>query len=241
MVLRHHHPADAPAGHREVFRERIDDIDIVGKFQRAHPARAVMQAVVDFIRDQADAALLRRRHQCAQCLVVEHRAGRVAGAGHHQPGKTVGQIARHRLEPVRRRGLDAHRGEAKRREDLAIGGIAGIAEPHPVATVEQGGESEDEGPRRAGGDHNAGRVEIDAIPVGIEPGDPGAQLRQAEGNGVAQRPGLHRACQRRPRGGRRRGAGLTHFHVDDVAPRRLGGPRRLHHVHHNEGINLGTP
>ena len=32
--LRHHHPADPPAGHREVLRERVDHIDLVRDLER---------------------------------------------------------------------------------------------------------------------------------------------------------------------------------------------------------------
>ena len=53
--LRHHHPADAPAGHREVLGEGVDDVDLVADLQRRDRAGAVVQAVVDLVGDEADA------------------------------------------------------------------------------------------------------------------------------------------------------------------------------------------
>ena len=60
----------------------------------------------------------------------------------------------------------------------------------------------------------------------------------AERHGIAERPAPHRLRDGGTRQRRRRGAGLADLHVDDRAPARLIRPRRLHHVHHDEGIDL---
>ena len=81
-------------------------------------------------------------------------------------------------------------------------------------------------------------VEIEPVPVPVEPRDPRPERGKAERHGIAERAGRHRPRHRLPRYGGRRRAGLADLHVDDRAPRRLRGPRRLHDVHHNEGIDL---
>ena len=69
-----------------------------------------------------------------------------------------------RDRPARRlRGLDQHRLAAERREDVAIGRIAGHRDRDAVAGLEQREEGQDEPGRRAGGDDDARRVDLDAV------------------------------------------------------------------------------
>ena len=53
----HHHPADAPAGHREVLREGVDDVDLVGDLEGRDGAAAVLDAVVDLVGDEGEVEL----------------------------------------------------------------------------------------------------------------------------------------------------------------------------------------
>src|SRR5262245_9326167 len=48
--LRHHHPSDAPAGHAEIFRERVDDHGIVGHARGGFRREGVVEAVIDLVR-----------------------------------------------------------------------------------------------------------------------------------------------------------------------------------------------
>ena len=173
--------------------------------------------------------------------MAQHRARRIARRGQHETGEVVRQVRRHRLVAVLGARLDAHRHEVERAQDLAVGGIARVAHADPVAGVEQRREGEQESARRARRDHHPGRVEIDAIGLAVVPGDPGPQRRQAEGDGVAERVGFHCPRDGLPRAGRRRRAGLSDLHVDDVPARFLGGARGLHHVHHDERLHLRSP
>lgn len=74
--------------------------------------------------------------------------------------------------------------------------------------------------------------------AGIEGRDGRAQLGQAEGDGIAHRAGLERAGDGGAGMGGGGRAGLAHLHVDDVAPPGLGQTGGLHHIHHDEGIDI---
>jgi hypothetical protein len=138
-------------------------------------------------------------------------------------------------------GDDGHRLLAQRRQDVAIAGIARRRQSHPGAHVEQGEERQYEAGGGAGGYNHALRFHADAVPLGVVAGDPLAQGRQTEGDGISQRLALQRlrhAGQCRPR---RRGAGLAHLHVDDAVPLGLALGGGLHHIHHDERRDGAAP
>ena len=56
-------------------------------------------------------------------------------------------------------GVDQHRLAAERGEDVPVRRIAGIGERHPVARLEQRQKRQDETAGRAGGHHDARRIE----------------------------------------------------------------------------------
>ena len=64
---------------------------------------------------------------------------------------------------VGRRGLDQHRLAAERREDMAIGRIARHRDRDAIARIEQREERQDESGRRAGGDDDARRIDLDGV------------------------------------------------------------------------------
>ena len=68
-------------------------------------------------------------------------------------------------------------------------------------------------------------------------GDALFQLGQAKGHGISQRIGQI-GDQPVPGRLRRTGARLADLHMDDVTARRLGLTRGLHHIHHDERINI---
>ena len=65
---RHDHPADAPAGHAEVFRERVDDHGVVRHAQRGFRGHRVVEAVIDLVGDEADALLVGDANQVGERL-----------------------------------------------------------------------------------------------------------------------------------------------------------------------------
>ena len=236
--LGHHHPADPPAGHREVLREGVDDVDLVRDSERRDRPAAVLDAVVDLVRDEGEAALLGPADQRGE--VGRATASSPSGSPGSRRGRRrdrPSRSLRHRLVAVLEPGLDADGLEIERLQDVAVARIAGIADRHPVAALEEAGEGEDERRRRARRHHHPARIEVDAVPVAVEPGDPRPQLREAERDGIAERPRRHRRGEGRPRGGGRRRPRLADLHVDDRPAPRLLGPRGLHHVHHNERID----
>ena len=238
MILGHHHPADPPAGHAEILGERVDHIDVIADLQRRDGPVGVMQAMVNLIRDKADPARGRRLDQGSQCRPVQHRAGRIAGRGHDQPAQIQSrQIRRHRLQAVRLPAGDPHRHQIQRLQDLAVRRITRLAQPDPVPAIKQRGERQQKRARRPRGHNDPRRIKLHPIPAPVEPGDPGPQRRQAQRHRIAQ----GRVQCRRHRGpcpGRRPGSGLADFHMNDMTARSFGGPCRLDHIHHNEGIHL---
>ena len=54
-TLRHDHPADAPAGHAVVFRERVDHDRVVVGRQRRRRRRGVGEAMIDLVGDEPQA------------------------------------------------------------------------------------------------------------------------------------------------------------------------------------------
>ena len=91
--IRHHHPADAPAGHAEVFRERIDDHRMVGELRRGLGRERIVEPVIDLVGDEADALAFRRGDQLGERLGPHHGAGRI--------GRACDQHALERRAPVR--------------------------------------------------------------------------------------------------------------------------------------------
>ena len=242
---RNHHPADAPAGHREIFREAVDHDHVIGDLQRRHRARAVFDAVIDLVGDEGRAEALAFLHQRGHRGAVEHGSGRVRRAcGEHAvepPGPPrVGQQPRVGLKPRARVGGQAHRLKVQRPENVAIRRIAGVGDRHPRARVEQREKRQQEGAGGPGGDRDPLRRDAQPVALGVAAGDAFAQGRQAQRHGVAERPGVHRGARGLDGAARRRGSGLADLHVDDVGARRLPRARRLHHRHDNERIDRAT-
>ena len=81
--------------------------------------------------------------------------------------------------------LDQHRLEAERRQDVAVGGIAGRGERDPVARLEGGEKRQLKRRRGAGRDDDLGGLDRDAVLFAVMPGDRLAQGRDAERVGIA--------------------------------------------------------
>ena len=124
-IFGHHHPADSPAGHREVFREAVDRHRPVGEAERGIGRGFVGDAVIDLVGDQADAALGAVARERGERGAVEHRPGGIGGARDDQPVEAalgVEQRGR-RLEPGLRPGRDADRLDAERGKDVPVGRV----------------------------------------------------------------------------------------------------------------------
>ena len=76
--LGQHQPAQAPAGHAEVFREAVDRDDVVAVHQRAvAEALVVAQAEIDLVDDREAAACANRADDAAHLVRIDRGAGRV--------------------------------------------------------------------------------------------------------------------------------------------------------------------
>ncbi len=199
--------------------------------------------MVDLVRDQPDAARLAGLAQRPHAGLVDHRARRVRGAGEDQPVEPsvdlVQQLGR-RLEAVLQVGLQPHRLQAQRAQDVAVGGIAGRRQRDPVAGIEGGEEGHDEAGGGAVGDHHPLGVDAHAVqrPVGL--GQAPAQLGQAGGVGIAQLLRIDGALGGLARGAWGAVAGLADLEVQDVAAGRRALVGGAQHVHDDEGIDLAA-
>ena len=80
QLRRQHHPAHPPAGHAEIFGERVDDHDVVRQPRGGLGRKGIVEAVIDLIGDEADALALCGRQQISERRRRHHGAGRVGGA-----------------------------------------------------------------------------------------------------------------------------------------------------------------
>ena len=126
-------------------------------------------------------------------------------------------------------------------QHLAVAGIARLADGDAVPDVEAGEEGQHAGRRRAGGHRHPGRIDLEVIATPIQRGDSPAQGIDPVGVGVAQRICAVERGVGGGEGGRRQARRrLADLQVQDLVSGRSvfpGGPDHLHHV---EGIDLGS-
>jgi hypothetical protein len=124
---------------------------------------------------------------------------------------------------------------AQRREDVAVAGVAGAGHGDAIADVEGGEERQQEAARRSRGHDDLRGVDREPVGVAVVGRDAGAQLRDAERDGVAEDVTLQGSGRSRADGPGRRGRGLTGRQVDQVSVRALPLARGGPHVHDVEG------
>ena len=140
-----------------------------------------------------------------------------------------------------RRGRQQHRLEPERLQRVAVGGVAGIGERHPVADIERGEEREHEPGGGAGRHHDPLCRRGEAVALPVVGGDALAQGEHAVGLGVADPVGGERRPRRiEDRAGRAR-AGLAGLHVIDPRTFRRTPGRGLEDFHREEGRDRGAP
>ena len=241
--FRQHHPADPPAGHAIVFRERVDDDDIVAQRQRGHVRRGVGKAVIDLVRDGGDPELARRRDELFEVGGRNDRAGRVGRAGKEHAlqrlfGMRGGKVCGGQVAAAD--GLDLDHLDAERGEDVAIGRIAGRRHRDAVADVEHGEEGEVERRRRAGRHRNPLRRDRDAVVLVVVRGDRLAQAAQAERVGIADAAVLQRARCRLANRQRCGIGGLPDRHRDHRMAKAFQAIGLGQHVHRVERLDIAA-
>ena len=206
---------------------------------RGRGGKRVVEAVIDLVRDEADALAFRRRDQRGQIVRAHHRAGRIGRAcdqhAFQRRAAVRGEQRIHGERPARvGRNLDHHRLAAERGEDMPVRRIARTRDRDAIARLEQREEREDESGRRAGGHHHALGLDRDAVGIGVMPRDPVAQRRHAERRRVADVAQIERGLCGLARDARRGRGRLADLHVHDAPALRLDARGGRHHVHHHE-------
>ena len=168
-----------------------------------------------------------------------HGAGWIGGRGQDDAFELSRAMQREQglagERPPRRRGrLDADGLAPERGEDVPIGWIAGQRHGHAVAGLERRQESQHEAGRGAGGNDDAGRIEIEAVPFAVGAGDAPPQRGDSKRFRIAERARGERGARRGDCRCRRGGRRLADFHVDDAPALRLKPRCRRDHVHHHE-------
>ncbi len=178
---------------------------------------------------------------------VDHGARRVRRRGDDEPGERptgLSGVEQGRRRLVARLGaaVDLDDLTAERGEDVAVGGVARPGESDAVAGLEGCEEGEDEGARRAGGDRDARRVDVEAVPAAVVGRDLRPQLADAERRRVGQSPPGPVDPGRRLRDQARRPARrLTGAERHDVATLGAQHGHPVEHVHDLEGRHLRAP
>ncbi len=250
--LRQHQPAQAPAGHAEVFREAVDRDDVVTEGQRAAlEGRVVAQALVDLV-DDGDAVLFAHDVDDARELVGrDRRAGRVRRRGQQHAARLRRPVLAHvrRVELEARLGCRRHqpRAGAGGRHEVPVARIARVRHQHLVAGLEQRLADELQPRRRARGDDDAPRRHVHAPAARVPAADALTQRGQADGVGVLGAAGAQRDLRGGDDGRGRGEVRLADVQVDHrlAAERRIafGGARdllrHLGALHHVERIDVG--
>ena len=238
QVLGQDHPAEPPAGHREILREAVDDDGVLSELQRGVGRALVGDAVIDLVRDQAQAAVGAVVGQGTQFLAPQHRSGRIGGAGDDQavePAIESVEKLGGRLEAVLRLGWNQDRLHTQRGQDVAVGRVAGRGQRDPVAGLESRQKGQQETARGACGRDDACRVHLDPVGLLVVPGDAFAQGRDAQRQGVTDTVAVQGPAHGLQHRWGRRGARLTHLHVQHFPAGGLAFIGRPHDVHHDEG------
>ena len=82
-MLGQHQPADAPAGHAEIFGEGVCDNGLGRKFERRLRRLAISQAMINLVGNECDAEPVAGLANVSQGFPAHHRPGRI-GRTHQQ-------------------------------------------------------------------------------------------------------------------------------------------------------------
>ena len=242
ILRRRHHPAQTPAGHAKVFRETADDEDVVGDLESAAGIAAVGEAVVDLVDDECSAPVLHHVVDAPQFVHGHQRAGGIGRRGdHHRDGaRRPVPLHERRGQLVSSIGADgnAHGAPLHRAHEVPVARVAGIGHQHFVTGREQRAHGQQQRARRAAGDADARRRDLDAVTGAIPAGQRRSQLGRPERRRVADL-----VTTQSFDGGvddrlGRREVGLADDHVDDAAALGLERLGTRHQHHHVERLDL---
>ena len=176
--------------------------------------------MIHLVADQPNTLGITPTRDGGQLCRVDHRAGWIGRAGHDDAlhGRIeLGEHLHGRLEPDLRTALDLDHLTAQCGENVAVTGIAGTGDRHPVAGIEAGQEGEEEATGGASGQHDVIGSDGDAVLGRIGFGDRLPKFGQTQGDGVAQLVGVQCLHCRRTDGSGCAGTRLAGRQVDQVA------------------------
>ena len=190
---RQHQPAQAPAGHVEIFAEAVDADDLVtqaiGQAQGAVAVGIVKaQAQVNFVHQRHTAALAHQAGNALQLFAGNGCAGGVGRRGQQHtargwaPGRLHLRCAE--LKALGRARRQQHRRALSGLHKLAVAGVARVGHQHLVAGLDEREASQLQGRRSTRRDDDAGRVDVQPKAGGVPAADGFAQSGQARGRGV---------------------------------------------------------
>ena len=195
--------------------------------------------MIDLVRNDGDAGVFGAADQFGKRRRGGHRSRRIGGRTNHHALERAHLMLREQALAGDRptgcgAGLDKHRLAAERGEDVAIGRITGQCDRNTVARLESGEKRQHETGRGAGGDDDAFRLDVEAVPFLIGARDAPAQRGNTQSLRITMGTVRQRCAHRGDRGRRRTGSRLTDLHVHDPTTLGLQPRRRRHDVHDHE-------
>ena len=238
---RGNHVTAAPARHRIGLGEAVEHERSIGELEDGVLRSLVGEPVIDLVGDDPRTEARQRRHPIRR----QHRPGGIGGRVDENGPRPRGERRRHRLRPeLEPVGfVDVHVDGLRLRvlHELRVAGVVRVGEDDLVAALQQRAEEQEHGGRGAGGDQDAVRGHLHAVPRPVVLGDGLAQRENAQGVGVAGAAVLQRPLGRRADHRRGLEVGLAELEVDDVDAGPLQRLRALEHLHREKGLDLSGP
>jgi hypothetical protein len=199
--------------------------------------------VVDLIGNKADATRPAERGDRRQLGTLQHGAGRIRRTRHDQAVNWRRHRLQHRdgrLEVARRIEADPDHFDAKRAQDVLVGGESGLRHDHAVARIEHREKAQHERARGAYRDHDALGIDREVVAAPVVLGDGGAERGAAQSLGIADPSALESTPRRGQHGPRRTATGLANLEMDHVAPGGRVPIGARQHVHGDERRDLAA-
>ena len=215
QIVGRQHPAKPPSGHAEIFRKAVDDDRIGRIFTHRMGGFAIVQAVINLVRNDTNAALMAQSGNGTHFGVGNNRASRVCRAGdNHTVGRRIKgrQCSSRQLKAGVGATINLKWLQVKRAGGIAIGNIAGPRHRNPRAGRKSAIQCEYKCGRGTTGQHDLIRADGHAIAVIIMPGDTRTQRCACP---ISHRVLIKHMMRRFNRFGGCAGGGLAKLHMDD--------------------------
>ena len=157
-------PAQAPACHGIGLGEAVDGNGIIREFQDGVLLAGIDQPVVDLVGDDGDGQLDLQAFRCSISRQTPVGfAGELMIRALVRPVHALLYLGRVELEPVRTPGADEAGFGTQDLGEVRVAGIVRVGHDDLVTCIYQAGNGHEQRRRRAGGDHDAGLIDLDAV------------------------------------------------------------------------------